>query len=124
MVQCTSLCADASVENTPSLLGSGCIANCRYVTAVAAGGPSWSGAYIFASTGAVGNTFAVPVFDSVTGELVYVIGVDLSLDTISDVLYDLSAANPSDQVAYAMDGSGFLYVWYRRTCRWLARGAA
>eukprot|EP00750_Incisomonas_marina_P025389 INCI5396.2.p1 GENE.INCI5396.2~~INCI5396.2.p1 ORF type:complete len:1438 (-),score=258.90 INCI5396.2:100-4413(-) len=80
-----------------------------YVTAVAAGGPSWSGAYIFASTGAVGNTFAVPVFDSVTGELVYVIGVDLSLDTISDVLYDLSAANPSDQVAYAMDGSGFLY---------------
>lgn len=94
------------------LLGTLGLANndCRYVTAEAAGAPSWSGAYIFASTGAVGNTFAVPVYDSVTGELVYVIGVDLSLGTVSDALYDLSAATPSDHVAYAMDGSGFLYV--------------
>ena len=80
-----------------------------YIQAQSAGAASWSGAYVYASSGEVGNSFALPVYDEVSGDLAYVIGVDASLTGIADVLTSATAGGSGGGVAFAMDGDGYLY---------------
>ena len=53
-----------------------------YTSALEANGPVWTESYVFASSGQIGVTYAQPLFDD-TGALWGVLGIDLSLNTLS-----------------------------------------
>jgi signal transduction histidine kinase/CheY-like chemotaxis protein len=62
-----------------------------YKAAVSAGKPIWTQAYVFASSGELGVTYAEPVFNA-NGELWGVLGVDLTLGALSQTLLNTSKA--------------------------------
>ena len=53
-----------------------------YIDALKANGPVWTQSYVFASSGQIGVTYAQPLYDD-TGALWAVLGIDLSLNTLS-----------------------------------------
>ncbi len=56
-----------------------------YRAAVDGGGPTWTDAYVFSSSGKLGVTYAQPLYDR-SGVLWAVLGVDLSLASLSRTL--------------------------------------
>ncbi|GHD63004.1 hypothetical protein GCM10017083_52640 [Thalassobaculum fulvum] len=56
-----------------------------YKAAVEGGGPVWTDAYVFASSGRLGVTYAEPIYDD-SGAVWAVLGIDLSLGSLSRTL--------------------------------------
>jgi len=74
-----------------------------YQRAVEAGEPVWTAPYTFASTGELGTTYAVPLYDP-TGRLWAVAGIDLSLQSLSRILLTtLESVSRTDDVIFATD---------------------
>jgi len=62
-----------------------------YRSALWAGKPVWTEAYVFASSGKLGVTYARPIYDA-SGALWAVLGVDLSLNSLSRTLIETADA--------------------------------
>lgn len=73
-----------------------------YIEALEAGGPVWTDTYIFASSGKLGVTYATPIYDE-TDDLWGVIGVDLSLESLSHTLEQTSSALVNADLVFATD---------------------
>ena len=73
-----------------------------YTEAVKAGAPVWTETYIFASSGQLGVTYATPIYDE-NDDLWGVIGVDLSLASLSQTLEQTSSALVNADLVFATD---------------------
>jgi signal transduction histidine kinase/CheY-like chemotaxis protein/HPt (histidine-containing phosphotransfer) domain-containing protein len=73
-----------------------------YQEAVKAGGPVWTDTYIFASSGKLGVTYATPIYDE-NDEVWGVVGVDLSLESLSHTLQHTSSALVNADLVFATD---------------------
>ena len=74
-----------------------------FKAATEAQGPIWTAPYTYASTGQLGVTYAEPIYDS-DGRLWAVLGVDLSLEALSEVLIrTMRRAALSNDVVFATD---------------------
>ena len=74
-----------------------------YKAAVEGGGPVWTDAYVFASSGKLGVTYAEPIYDE-AGAVWAVLGVDLSLGSLSRTLVITADALASEgDVVFATD---------------------
>lgn len=74
-----------------------------YKAAVKEGGPIWTNAYVFASSQKLGVSFARPIYDK-DGELFAVLGVDLSLESLSHtLLQSTSVLSELGDVVFATD---------------------
>ncbi len=77
-----------------------------YQAAVTKNGVSWTAPYVYSSTGALGITLSAPI-KSRSGELWGVVGVDMTLSSLSQMLqnYQLERIG-SDSVLFVGDGGG------------------
>lgn len=73
-----------------------------YQEAVKAGGPIWTKTYVFASSGKLGVTYATPIYDE-NDQLWGVVGVDLSLESLSQTLEQTSGELVNADLVFATD---------------------
>ncbi len=74
-----------------------------YQAAVAAGQPTWSNIYPFAASPVLGISPSVPIYDA-TNQLQGVMGIDLTLEQLSDFLQSLKIS--SSGLAFIIDKDG------------------
>ena len=74
-----------------------------YQAAIAAGQPTWSDIYVFAASPVLGITPSIPIY-GVAGELQGVMGIDLTLEQLSEFLQSLKISQSG--LAFIIDRQG------------------
>jgi signal transduction histidine kinase/CheY-like chemotaxis protein/HPt (histidine-containing phosphotransfer) domain-containing protein len=73
-----------------------------YKMALEAGGPVWTDTYSFSSSGKLGVTYSTPIYDQ-NNEVWGIIGVDLSLESLSQKLESTASALVNTDLVFATD---------------------